>query len=142
VAGSLALVLGLFFLVAWTMRRAAPGGVVQLPREVVDVLGRAVLANRAQVHLIRCGNKLLLVSVSPTGIETLTEITDPDEVNRLAGLCRQAQPGSATAAFRHVLQQFAGQGGTPGPFVRGTQDIEPAEARISRGGGTWEERHA
>ena len=77
-----------------------------MPGEVVEVLGRAPLANRQQIHLLRCGNKLLLVSVTPTGAETLTEITDPMEVDRLAGLCQQAQPGSATAAFRKVLQQF------------------------------------
>ena len=61
-----------------------------LPTEVVEVLGRAPLAGRQQMHLLRCGNKLLLVSVTPTGAETLTEVTDPVEVDRLSGLCRQA----------------------------------------------------
>ena len=119
VAGSLGVVLGLFLLVAWVMRRAVPGGSVLLPSEVVEVLGRAGLAAKGQVHLLRCGNKLLLVSMTPSGVETLTEITDPDEVNRLAGLCRQAQPGSATAAFRQVLQQFGGDSRGEG---RGTRD--------------------
>ena len=58
------------------------------------------------MHLLRCGNKLLLVSVTPVGAETLTEVTDPIEVDRLAGLCRQAHPQSATATFRQVLNQF------------------------------------
>jgi flagellar biogenesis protein FliO len=105
-AGSLAVVLGLFFAVVWVMRGATPKGLVLLPGEVVEVLGRAPLAGRQQVHLLRCGNKLLLVSVTPAGAETLTEVTDPLEVDRLAGLCRQAHPHSATAAFRQVLQQF------------------------------------
>ena len=43
------------------------------------------------------------------GVETLTEITEPEEVDRLAGICRQAHPDSTTAAFRQVFQQFAGQ---------------------------------
>jgi flagellar biogenesis protein FliO len=107
VAGSLALVVGLFLLVAWGMRRAAPASLVALPGEVFEVLGRAPLAGRQQVHLLRCGNKLILVSTTDAGAETLAEITDPPEVDRLAGLCRQAQPGSATATFRHVLQQLA-----------------------------------
>ena len=54
--------------------------------------GRAPLAGRQHVHLLRCGSKLLLVSVTPGGAETLTEVTDPAEVDRLAGLCRQAHP--------------------------------------------------
>ena len=107
VAGSLAVVLGLFLLVAWAMRRAAPRGSSLLPSEVFEVLGRAHLAGRQQAHLLRCGRKLLLVSVTPVGVETLTEVTEPLEVDRLAGLCRQAQPHGATAAFRQIFQQWA-----------------------------------
>ena len=109
VGGSLALVLGLFMIMAWIMRRTVPGAVRALPGEVVEVLGRAPLAGRQQVHLIRCGGKLILVSVTPEGAETLTEITDAEEVDRLAGLCRETHPGSATNAFRHVFGQLAPQ---------------------------------
>ena len=128
VASSLGVVLGLFLVVAWAVRRTAPGGAVVLPSEVVEVLGRSALAGKAQVHLVRCGNKLLLVSLSPTGVETLTEITDPEEVSRLAGLCRQTLPGSTTAAFRQVLQQFAGQRTAPGPYDTTGDDFRLADA--------------
>ncbi len=104
-ASGLAIVLGLFLAAAWVLRRAAPKSATLLPGEVVEVLGRAPLAGRQQMHLLRCGNKLLLVSVTPTGAETLTEVTDPVEVDRLSGLCRQAHPQSATATFRQVFQQ-------------------------------------
>jgi len=104
--GSLALVLGLFFLAAWAMKRNLPKGSTLLPREAVEVLGRAPLASRQFVHLVRCGNKILLVCVTPTGAETLTEITDPIEVDRLAGLCLQSHPNSSTSAFRQVFEQF------------------------------------
>lgn len=132
VASSLAVVLGLFLVVAWAMRRTVPGGAVVLPSDVVEVLGRAALAGKAQVHLVRCGSKLLLVSLSPTGVETLTEITDPDEVDRLAGLCREAQPGSATAAFRQVLQQFAAPGASGASGMEG-DDVRLANAGVPRG---------
>jgi len=126
VVSSLAVVLGLFFVLAWAMRRAAPRGSMILPGEVVEVLGRAPLAGRQQVHLLRCGAKLLLVSVTPTGAKTLTEITDSDEVNRLAGLCRQAHPDSATATFRQVFGQLSRQGSVLGFLggARGT-DVSP-----------------
>jgi len=107
VLGALGLVLGIFLLTAWGIRRAAPQGLQPLPNEVFEVLGRAPLAGRQQAHLLRLGNKLVLVSLSPAGAEALAEITDPQEVDRVAGLCRQAQPGSATAVFRQVLDQFA-----------------------------------
>lgn len=110
VAAALGLVLGLFLIVAWGMRRVSPANPPPLPTEALEVLGRAVLAGRQQVHLLRLGRKLVLVSVTPAGIETVCEVTEPEEVDRLAGLCRQAMPGSATAAFREVLQQVVGKG--------------------------------
>ena len=66
-AGSLALVLGIFFLVVWLFRRALPQGRGVLPPEAFEVLGRAALANRQQAQLLRCGNKLLLVCVGAAG---------------------------------------------------------------------------
>ncbi|HEX5446179.1 MAG TPA: flagellar biosynthetic protein FliO, partial [Pirellulales bacterium] len=107
---SLAVVLGLFFAVAWMLRRGLPAGPAVLPREAVEVLGRTPLAGRQHAHLLRCGNKVLLVYLAQGVAETLTEITDPLEVDRLVGLCRQSHPQSTTASFRQVLQQF-GRGG-------------------------------
>jgi flagellar protein FliO/FliZ len=106
VAGSLAVVLGIFFLIVWLMRRASPNTMAALPADVLEVLGRAPLANRQQAHLIRCGNKLLLVSVSAagSGATTLAEITDPAEVQRLAELCRQSRPAGPTATLRQMFR--------------------------------------
>jgi len=64
----------------------------RLPGEVVETLGRVPLAGRQQMHLLRFGNKLLLVCVSPTGVDTLGEITDPSEIDRVAALCAQTNP--------------------------------------------------
>ncbi len=64
------------------------------------------MSGRQQLHLLRLGNKLVLVSISQTGVETLSEVTDPLEVDRLTGLCYQTHPQGATANFRHVLQSF------------------------------------
>ncbi len=107
--GSLGIVLGLFLLVAWIVRWGMPKGAAALPREAVEVLGRTQLTGRQYVHLVRCGNKMLLVSVTAGGAETLTEITDPAEVDRLAGLCFQTRSGSATANFRQLMNNFANE---------------------------------
>ena len=103
---SLAVVLGLFFAVAWAMRRGMPAGAAPLPRQAVEVLGRTALAGRQYAHLVRCGNKILLVHLGPGVAQTLTEITDPAEVDRLTGLCRQDDSTSANASFRRIFQQF------------------------------------
>ncbi len=107
--GGLLLVLALFVLVVWLLRRGMPHASSPLPPGVVRVLGRAPLAERQYVHLIRVGDKLLLVAVSPAGVETLTEIVDPVEIDRLTGLCGETSAGSVTNAFRQVIDQFSQQ---------------------------------
>jgi flagellar protein FliO/FliZ len=111
VAVSLAIVLSIFFLVVWVLRRASPGGLGTLPVEAFEVLGRSALANRQQVHLLRCGNKLLLVSVTINGAETLTEITDPAEVERLTDVCRQMRTNVAATALRRVFRPAEARNG-------------------------------
>ncbi len=88
-----------------------------------EVLGRASIAKGQQVQLLRCGDKLLLVCTTPEGTETLTEIENPDEVTRLAGLCKSAQ--AATAAFRQAAQQFAGRSAEPEFAVRSADSLLP-----------------
>ena len=136
VGSSLAIVLGLFLIVAWAMRKTAPRGSMALPKEVFEVLGRAPLGVRQQVQLLRCGNKLLLVSITPNGAETLTEVTDPLEVDRIAGICQEAHPKSATTAFRQVFQQVAAKADEPSEL----DDLQPSGTRRKRY--RWEENHA
>jgi flagellar biogenesis protein FliO len=109
IGSSLAIVLGLFFVVVWAMRRTMPAAAAPLPSDVVQVLGRTIVGHRQQLQLLRFGSRLLLVSVTPGGVETLAEIAEPDEVTYLAGLCQQSRPGSTTTAFRQVLEQLAGE---------------------------------
>lgn len=106
VTSSLAIVLGLFLLVVWLSRRAMPRAGQTLPTDALEVLGRAPLATRHNLQLLRLGHRLLLVSVSPDNARTLLEITDTDEVNNLIAICKQNQPGSITASFRQVLEQM------------------------------------
>lgn len=104
---ALAVVLGVFFLCAALVRRGAKKANARLPEDVVSVLGRVPLAARQFAELVRVGNKLVLVSVTPHGAEPLTEITDAVEIDRLVGLCRQGQKGSSTEEFDHIFRQLA-----------------------------------
>ncbi|MCI0358990.1 MAG: flagellar biosynthetic protein FliO, partial [Planctomycetaceae bacterium] len=118
VASSLAIVLGLFAALVWFSKRFAPAGAAALPKEAVELLGRTPLDGRQTMQLIRVGNRLLLVALSASGAATLTEITDPLEVEHLAGLCRRGKSGSATASFSAVLSQLASEPADQPPRTR------------------------
>ena len=113
VAGSLTVVLGLFFLLTWLMRRGMPHSAARLPDGVVSVLGRAPLAGRQQMHVLRFGNKLLLVCASANGFDKLAEITEPEEVQRLVSLCDQSESSSATTTASRILGRLV-PGRSPG----------------------------
>ena len=110
VISSLAIVIGLILASAWFYRKAAPSISGALPKQVVQVLGRTPLAPRQQLVLLRLGSKLVLVSNLHGEVRTISEITDPLEVDRLAGLCEAAQPGSISESFRSVLHNIGRNG--------------------------------
>jgi flagellar biogenesis protein FliO len=104
----LAIVVGLFFICMWLLRRssgAKHGGV--LPNEAFAVLGRAPLTPQSFAQLLRVGNKLVLVAISADGIQPLTEVIDPIEVDRLTGVCASGRGHGPAAEFQQVLAQLA-----------------------------------
>jgi len=103
VGGSMCVVLSLFFGLAWLTRRGMPRGIGKLPGEVIEVLGKSPLVKGQELQLVRVGARLLLICVTPGGCETLTEITDDAEVDRLSAICRAHSSTSVTAAFNQVL---------------------------------------
>lgn len=102
---SLAIVLGLFFLLTWFLKKNAPAGTQTLPREAVEVLGRLPFGAKQHLQLVRVGSKLVLVSVSQNGTEPICEITDPQQVEQLLAVCKGRAPGSMTESFRQMLDQ-------------------------------------
>jgi len=106
--GGLAIVLGLFLVVVWVIRRSSKGSVKLLPKEVFEVLGFAPMINRQQAVLVRCGNKLLLVLMNAARTKPFAEITDPAEVERLTDLCHQVRHSRAPGAIRQLFEQKEG----------------------------------
>ena len=106
IVGALAICLGAFFLLVWVTKRHSPAGLAALPKEVVESLGRSSLHGRQYLQLLRIGRKLVLLHVTPTGAEALTEVDDPAEVDRLVGLCQQTGANSVTTSFRDVLTDY------------------------------------
>jgi flagellar biogenesis protein FliO len=119
VISALAIVIGAFLLLACLVRRGGRNMGQSLPTEVVGVLGRVPLTARQFAQLLRVGNKLVLVSVTPNGAETITEVTDPLEVDRIVGLCQQSHPHSTSKAFEQVFRQLSREPASSGLLARG-----------------------
>jgi flagellar biogenesis protein FliO len=108
VLGSLGMVLGLFFIGAWIMRRGIPTSAQRLPLDVFESLGRVPLSKGQHAQLLKLGNKIVLVSISATGTDTITEVNDQTEVERIAAACRSSQHAEAPETFRRLYERFAG----------------------------------
>lgn len=108
VGSSLLIVLGLFLGAAWCYRKTLSNALTNLPKSVVSILGRTQLAPRQQLVVLRFGPKLVLVSLIHGEARTISEITDPLEVDQLAGLCESQQPAGFSHSFRNILHQSGG----------------------------------
>ena len=102
VISSLAIVLGLFCGFVWVSRKTggAKGGA--LSSDLFTVLGTSQIDPRNQTALLKCGNRVLLVAITQGGITTLTEFTDPSEVNELVA----AVNGKSNQAFANTLREL------------------------------------
>ena len=104
---SLLLVLGIFAILVWVVRKSGIQQSSSLPSPVLQVLGRSMLAPRQQLYVVRFGPKLLLVSHQLGQTQTLSEIDDPAEVERIAAACDSSSHGGVAKTFRQVFQEMA-----------------------------------
>jgi len=98
---------GLLWALSGWLGRSSPAGRGVLPPEALTVLGRSTLADQTPIHLLRIGARLVLVAGSGEHLRTLTEIDDPHEVERLAGICQQSHRQGPAAEFQQVLEQLS-----------------------------------
>ena len=111
--GATAIVVGLLLALTWVVRKCAPKAARPLPREVVEVLGRASLGGKQTTQLIRVGPKLVLVAITPEGVETLTEVTEPGEVARIVAACESSAGKGSAASFDQLLEQLSNEPSEP-----------------------------
>jgi len=126
--GGLAAVLGLIYLTARVVRKNVPAAQKTLPAEVVQVLGRKALDYRHTIHLVRFGSRMLMLGTSQEGMRTLSEITDPVEIDYLAGLCRPSEPASVAGTFSQLFQRF--QNPEPAPAEAESPAVPEAAPRV------------
>jgi flagellar protein FliO/FliZ len=101
--GALALVLALIALLYFGLKRWAPSMKVQ-DAGLVRVMGRTVVGPRQSLVLLRVGQRVVLVGVSPDRIDRVCEIADADEV---ASLTAQSSAGSSHGRFSSWLDREA-----------------------------------
>lgn len=131
---ALAFVLALVFGCAWLLRKAGPKSLQPLPLEAVQLLGNAPHYGKQHLRLIRMGQRVLLLAVSETSTQTLTEVTDPTEVSQLLELCQSSHPQSHAKTFEALLRE-SGRERTSG-FLGSQQDQVPTTLRRTRSADT------
>jgi len=102
----LAFVLCLILIIAAWAKNHLPNAGRTLPSEAVRLLGQRVVGQGQTIQLIRCGSRILIVGATPQNLTTLCEVTDPVEIDYLAGLCQQDQPNSVTSAFTQLFNNY------------------------------------
>ncbi|MDG2014527.1 MAG: flagellar biosynthetic protein FliO [Pirellulaceae bacterium] len=107
---TLTLVLSLFFLAVflWRLRpssRKLEGR--KRDNQVLTVLGQIPFVHGQQLQIVRLGTRLLLIAASPSGSQTLSEISDPQEVLQLESAIQQGRMDLLTASMQQRVLQGA-----------------------------------
>ncbi len=103
--GALLVVISIIFIVAKLFKKHHPMASANLPLEVMEVLGKRPLDARQTIHFVRCGSRILILGSSPAGLEMLSEVDDPVEVDLISGMCRERTQSTRTnTAFLNLFQ--------------------------------------
>lgn len=126
VTSSLAVVLGLFAGLVWLTRKFGSRSMNQgaVPKAVLSSLGSTPIDPRTRITMLRCGNRILVVAQTASGLHPLSEITDPDEVRELTATCL----GDSKRSFDSTLQSIEKEKAERGFATPDTQ-ARSAEAR-------------
>lgn len=129
--GSLVIVISAFFLLVLFFKKVSPKGNRVLPKEAFEDLGRTFLTQKNVLHLLRLGNRLILVSVTSDGVSPVAEIDDPDEVVTVLGMCRRLETESASQLFRKNLAELSKEDAKTGYFGADTKAKTPSKTKTS-----------
>ena len=121
VATSLGIVLSLFGGLVWITRKyGGKGSGGSLPGDLIEPLGVTQLDPRTQLRIIRLNRRLVVLSQSSAGLQTICEITDPAEVEDWLGRIQ----GKSQADFYQTMRELE-QESTPGGFADANATTPP-----------------
>ncbi|MGI9474671.1 MAG: FliO/MopB family protein [Rubripirellula sp.] len=126
VTSSLAVVLGLFAALIWLTRKFGGRSTSQgtIPKDVLQNLGSVSIDPRTQVTMLRCGDRILIMARTSTGVHPLGEITNPEEVSSLTSACL----GDSKQAFASALKSIESESNDPG-YIGNESDSANARSR-------------
>jgi len=105
VAGAMAIVIGLIFVLRWGGQRIFNPGSARGTTRSIQVLARSPVAPRQQIMLLQVGKRVIVVGDSAGQMTSLCEITDGDEVAALVGQIRDEKIDSSTRAFGSIFRR-------------------------------------
>ena len=97
---SLGVAAGLMLGFIWLSRRMRPQGTLTVPDDLVEVIGKVALDSKHRAHLVRFGDRLLLLSLQGTGVSKLGEIP-------FAELSRASDSGQLTSPGQRSIGDVA-----------------------------------
>lgn len=105
---ALGAVVGLIFLLRWVAKRFFGVTSVGRSSRAIQVLSRSPLSPRQHLVVLRVGQRLLIVADGGGQMNTLTEITDPDEVAALIGQVQEDHTERAGKSFGALFGKMRG----------------------------------
>ncbi|MEO1237479.1 MAG: flagellar biosynthetic protein FliO [Planctomycetota bacterium] len=126
---ALGVVIGLIFATRWAFAKLG-GQTIARPTPAVEVLSRTAVAPKNQVLLLRVGQRVLVVGDSSSGLRTLADLDDPEEV---AGLLQSVTAGSErslSGGFNQLVARFNGE--YDGEARTKVEGGDPDEFRLDR----------
>ena len=106
--GALAVVLGAFMVLLWVTKKIQGPSKTMMSKQTLELLGQKQISKIHSLHLIRLGQRVLLISASDSGLTCLSEINDPMEVAQLLETNSQAGESSELpqSSFKRIFAQY------------------------------------
>ncbi len=132
----------LIVLILVFFKKIIPGSHRLFQSKVVEVLGRTYLAPKQGLFLVKLADHILVLGVTGSSINVLSEITNEEEVAKIKELTCRSRPESITAAFRSIFSRKRrdfDEGFSDDMTGEGTQrELGKIKSMISN----WEERYS
>jgi flagellar biosynthetic protein FliO len=133
---SLGAVLGLIILMYWISRRVLPRGRFGPGARAVQVLGRTSISSKQRLLIVQVGRRVLVLADSGQRLNTLCEITDPDEaaalIGQLQGEPQNSKGKSFGAALSGAMDRFQSVSGTlPKNSDDATEELDATRQELS-----------
>ena len=104
---SLLVVLGLIVVFAYIFKRFALGSNRPGNSGAIEIIARTVVNPKQSLCLVKLGERLLLVGLSPNHIAALTNLDDPEEIVRIMGIVEQDSVHSVSNTFSRLFHREA-----------------------------------